>query len=97
MSLSISEDQIRNELKTVLDPETHLNIVEMGFIRKVQVIPTDDAFQIRIVYTLTTPGCPLAGMIQHQVQQALTRIIPDELLDSKKNPTGKGHHHRTHF
>ncbi len=47
----------------------------MGFIRDVRLLPPEESHDARrkiyIIYTLTTPGCPLAGMIQSSFRTAL--------------------------
>lgn len=48
-------------LTKVIDPETRLNVVEMGLIREVRLSSQKDRTKLKILYTLTTPGCPLAG------------------------------------
>lgn len=57
-------------LKTVIDPELHIDIVALGLIYDVIV---DDQL-IDVVMTLTTPGCPLAPMIDRMVNQALEKV-----------------------
>lgn len=70
-----TQELIRQKLSEVLDPETHLNIVDMGFIRQIKILKPeesrDNRAKIYIVYTLTTPGCPLAGTIQNSIKQKL--------------------------
>lgn len=57
-------------LRTVIDPELHIDIVSLGLIYDVIV----DEELIDVVMTLTTPGCPLAPMIDRMVNQALFKI-----------------------
>lgn len=58
-------------LQDVIDPELHVNIVDLGLIYTVTVSQVDDRQAIHILMTLTTPGCPLAGTIQRMVRDAL--------------------------
>jgi metal-sulfur cluster biosynthetic enzyme len=67
----ISTEMVTERLKMVIDPETHLNVVEMGLIRNVEVKKTDGKSTIFILYTLTTPGCPLAGTFPTLMHNAL--------------------------
>lgn len=82
---AITPELVLAQLRQVLDPETHVNIVDMGFIRDVRVIPPEDSQdnrkKVSITYTLTTPGCPLAGTIQLSIKNALTHfseLDPDQ-------------------
>jgi len=63
----ITKDQVYEQLKTVMDPELHIDIVGLGLIYDVLV--TKD--RIKVVMTLTTPGCPLAGEIDRLVKEAI--------------------------
>jgi len=63
----ITKDQVYERLKTVMDPELHIDIVGLGLIYDVLV--TKD--RIKVVMTLTTPGCPLAGEIDRLVKEAI--------------------------
>ncbi len=62
------EDQVREALKGVIDPEMGINIVDLGLVYDVAVSPEGRA---EVVMTLTSPGCPLGPVIHEQVQQAL--------------------------
>lgn len=76
MSLSsqITTDAVRAQLKTVFDPETNLSIVDMGLIYDVTVTKVADKFKVNILYTLTTPGCPLAGVLQSMMASSLVPL-----------------------
>ena len=69
----VTEDEVFARLRTIFDPETGVNIVDMGFIYGVQILPTvatdqtDSPFRLKITYTLTTPACPLASTIQDMI------------------------------
>lgn len=66
----ITTDQVWELLKTVIDPETNLPIVDMGLIYEVVV----KSGKVIVTYTLTTPGCPLAGMIQLMMRSSLAPL-----------------------
>ena len=63
----ITSEMVYEQLKTVMDPELHIDIVGLGLIYDVLV--TKD--RIKVVMTLTTPGCPLAGEIDRLVKEAV--------------------------
>jgi|YNPMSStandDraft_1061717.scaffolds.fasta_scaffold00274_8 metal-sulfur cluster biosynthetic enzyme len=60
------EDQIREALRSVLDPEIGLSVVDLGFIKEIRT----DTDPIRISMVLSAPFCPMAGMIVEQVRLA---------------------------
>ncbi len=45
-------------LKTVYDPEIPADIFELGLVYKIDI---EDDRMVKIVMTLTAPGCPVAG------------------------------------
>ena len=52
--------KIRENLKTVFDPELNINVVDLGLIYEIHVPESRTA---TIIMTLTTPGCPLHDSI----------------------------------
>ena len=64
------EDKVWEALKTVLDPELGMSIVDLGLIYTVEII--GDAANITM--TLTSPGCPLAPLIDEMVRKAVSGV-----------------------
>ena len=72
--MSITEDQIREELKKVIDPELFVNIIDLGLVYVVNLEPAeDDKTNVVIEMTMTSPACPagpqLIGNSKHAVRQ----------------------------
>jgi len=67
----IKDQTLLKALKTVIDPELNINIVDLGLIYQAKRKGEKSAY---IQMTLTTPGCPLAPVIDHLVHQALQEI-----------------------
>jgi metal-sulfur cluster biosynthetic enzyme len=66
-------DEIMERLRAVEDPEIRLSIVELGLVYGVEYLPEDQ--KIVVTMTLTSPGCPLGGLIEGQAYAAL-RDLP---------------------
>jgi metal-sulfur cluster biosynthetic enzyme len=64
-------DALRERLTEIIDPEVGLNIVEMGLIYELKV---DDADNVHVRMTLTTPGCPMHGSMADGVQEVLESL-----------------------
>jgi metal-sulfur cluster biosynthetic enzyme len=66
----VSKELVMEKLKDVFDPELQVSIVELGLIYDVEI----NGDTVKVIYTLTTPGCPLAPIIDGQIQDALMHI-----------------------
>lgn len=64
-------DDIVSALKTVYDPEIPADIFELGLIYKIDI---DDDRMVKIMMTLTAPGCPVAGEMPGWVQNAVGAV-----------------------
>ena len=66
-----TEEKIVTMLKTVYDPESPVNIYDLGLIYKVDI---DEEHNVRIDMTLTAPNCPAADFILEDVRQKIESI-----------------------
>ena len=67
------EDKIRKALEKVIDPELGVSIVDLGLIYDVRF--EDGVAEVEM--TLTSPGCPLAGVIDRQVKEVVGFEVPE--------------------
>ncbi len=65
-------EEVRSVLKTVFDPEIGINIVDLGLIYEVDL--AEDGKTAKILYTLTSPACPVGPMLQAQIQEAASNV-----------------------
>ena len=66
-------DEVEAALKTVDDPELGIDIVNLGLVYEINV---DDDNNVKVDFTLTTMGCPIAPLIDEQIKGA-TGYIED--------------------
>lgn len=66
-----TKDQVIAELENVIDPELGVDIVNLGLVYDIEL---DDEMNTTVVMTLTSMGCPLAGMIESEVKNALAGL-----------------------
>lgn len=61
----LTEQDVMARLQSVIDPETGISIVDMGLIYSAGVDPSPHQphGKVHILYTLTTPACPLSETI----------------------------------
>lgn len=65
------KEEIMEALETVEDPELHIDIVNLGLIYGVDI---DDEDNVKVTMTLTAMGCPLAGVINQMVTEAVQQV-----------------------
>ncbi len=58
-------------LRTVHDPEIPVNIYDLGLIYDLSI---SDEGHVHIRMTLTSPGCPVAGMLVQQVESKVKSV-----------------------
>jgi metal-sulfur cluster biosynthetic enzyme len=69
-----TEEDVRQALKSVYDPEIGISIIDLGLVYGVQI--DDDSRNVLIDMTLTTPACPLGPIIKTQAHAVLTNRFP---------------------
>ncbi|EPG1221081.1 TPA_asm: metal-sulfur cluster assembly factor [Listeria monocytogenes] len=74
------KENLMGALEQVIDPELGIDIVNIGLVYDVEL---DDDGLCTVSMTLTTMGCPLAGILTEQVQMALSDI--PEVKDTDVN------------
>jgi len=58
-------------LQQIFDPEIPVSIYELGLIYEINVAATGD---VKVVMTLTAPGCPAAQSLPVEVDQKVRQI-----------------------
>jgi len=100
----LSEDLVREELKKVIDPELFVNIVDLGLIYNVDLLPAEGKTNIKIDMTMTSPMCPAGPQLianSKQVVGALPGVAavevkivldppwtPDKMSDEARDQLG---------
>lgn len=70
MGAEYPHDDLWDALRTVLDPEMAISIVDMGMVVAAQ--QTDEAARITLTYTAM--GCPAMEMIEDDIRAALLAL-----------------------
>jgi len=87
--MPLNEEDIRNALRDVYDPELPVNIVDLGLVYRVELTPDPDApgmlpkQKVAIDLTLTTPGCPSQTQITEQIRNRLAGL--QQISESQVN------------
>jgi metal-sulfur cluster biosynthetic enzyme len=72
---ALSEDLVREELKKVIDPELFVNIVDLGLIYNVDLVPQEGgSTNCKIEMTMTSPMCPAGPQMIQNSKQVLGQL-----------------------
>lgn len=88
------EDELREALRKVIDPEIGLSIIELGLLRGVEIEPE----KANLTVIMTTPFCPYGPMLIEQIRitaQVTLKVpttieIGDELWEPSMMEEGAG-------
>jgi probable FeS assembly SUF system protein SufT len=74
-SLVVTEEQVREKLRTCYDPEIPVNIVDLGLVYDLQIQPiAGGGNRVEIKMTLTAPGCGMGPVLQQDVESKVSAI-----------------------
>ena len=68
----MTEDEVFGALRTVIDPELGVNIVDLGLVYDVQIT----GGSLDIAMTMTTPACPLGDYLLSNAEAVLRQRFP---------------------
>lgn len=85
-----TELAILDSLRSVVDPEIGMNVVELALIKQIVLGP--ERTEVKMI--LTTPFCPYAGLMIQQVKEATEQVVGNEvkitLLAERWDPRDAG-------
>jgi metal-sulfur cluster biosynthetic enzyme len=85
-----TELAILDALRSVVDPEIGMNVVELALIK--QIILGPDSTEVKMI--LTTPFCPYAGSMIQQVKEQAESVVEHDvkvtLLAERWDPRDAG-------
>jgi metal-sulfur cluster biosynthetic enzyme len=85
-----TELAILDALRSVVDPEIGMNVVELALIK--QIVLGSDSTEIKMI--LTTPFCPYAGSMIQQVKEQAESVVDHDvkvtLLAERWDPRDAG-------
>jgi ATP-binding protein involved in chromosome partitioning len=68
--MAVTEPQVRQALRVVMDPDLHQDIVSLGFVKQVAI----DGGRVKVVIELTTPACPVKETLKQQAHDAIANV-----------------------
>lgn len=82
----ITEEQVREALKAVRDPDLNRDIVTLGFVQEVKIEGGAVAFKIE----LTTPACPVKDEMKAQAEQIVSGLPGVTSVDVEMTASVRG-------
>lgn len=70
--MTISTTDVLDALREVIDPDLGVNVVDLGFVCDIDL----DVSPAILTMTLTSPACPLTGVMEDQMTTALAGTLP---------------------
>lgn len=82
-------EQVQEVLRTVLDPEYPVSVVDLGLVRGVHV----DGDVVRVRLTFTSLGCPCVELIQEDVRRAVLQVegVREVVVEQVFEPWSREH------
>ena len=74
-----SKEEVVEALRQVEDPELGLDIVELGLFYDAEI----EGPNVKVLYTLTSMGCPAGPMIQEDIDRVVQQIPGVENVHSE--------------
>ena len=68
-----TEENVREALRSVDDPEVGMNIVDLGLVYRIDVAPQ----RVRVEMTMTSAACPMGDMITDNARRAVSAALPE--------------------
>lgn len=97
----LDQEKLVDALRTVKDPELHVNIVDLGLVYTIQ---TNEEDQVSVEMTLTSPACPAGPEMLRGAVTALEKVegvtkanvklvmsppwSPDKMTDAARDELG---------
>ena len=71
----VNETAVWDRLRTVYDPEIPVNIVDLGLVYDLRILPASAAGErVEVKMTLTAPGCGMGGAIAADAQSKIADV-----------------------
>ncbi len=75
----VDVEEVMEALASVIDPELGLDFVELGLIYGVEI----EGANVRVTYTLTTPGCPIGPHVAEQMEEFIGEVDGVQSVESE--------------
>lgn len=83
--MPVAEEQVREALKQVIDPELFVNVVDLGLVYDVRIkdAAEENGADVEVDMTMTSPACPAGPQILGQSKDVVSRLDGVHEVDVK--------------
>jgi probable FeS assembly SUF system protein SufT len=72
---TFSEQMVKDQLKTVFDPEIPVNVLDLGLIYSCAITPLQEGGKrLDLKMSMTAPGCGMGNVLKADVENKLSRL-----------------------
>ncbi len=69
------EERVRDQLRTVFDPEIPVNVLDLGLVYKCEVTPAPEGgSRVYVQMTLTAPGCGMGDILKADAEEKIAAL-----------------------
>lgn len=68
--MPVTQDQVLDALRNVVDPDLHRDIVTLGFVKDLQI----EGGRVSFTVNLTTPACPVREELQREAEEHVAAL-----------------------
>src|SRR5438045_3325968 len=72
MNAMLTNEQVTEALRPVIDPELRQSIVDLGMVRSIDI--HEGGARVDVVVSLTTPGCPIRSHFETAVKEQVSAL-----------------------
>ena len=69
----MSEEDVRQALRTVEDPEAGMSVLDLGLVYKIEI----QSGRVCVDMTMTSPACPASDYITDEAAAAIRAVAPE--------------------
>jgi metal-sulfur cluster biosynthetic enzyme len=69
----MTEQEVREALRSVEDPEAGMNIVDLGLVYGIVALPGS----VQVEMTMTSPACPVGAYLVDEAVAAIRALAPE--------------------
>ena len=82
-ALAVDESAVLDNLRKIIDPDLHRDIVSLGMIKDLAINPGEGGARVSFTFELTTPACPVRDQFKKQAEAATLDVPGVAAVDVK--------------